>query len=117
MAKKKTRKKTAKRTTAAKKSTKKKTTKKKTTKKKTTRKKTTKKATKKKAGRGRKVSGSAQREPLVVTSKVKAFIKSQNMMSGGEAIEALNAKVYSIVEEAIERAQSNKRSTIKPKDL
>ena len=91
----------------AKKKTKKKTTKKKTTKKKATKKKASKKKTKK----------AAQREPLIVTSKVKAFIKSQNMMSGVEAIEALNAKVYDIVEEAMERAQSNKRSTLKPKDL
>ena len=95
-------KKTSKKKTAGKKTSRKKTTKKKSTRKKTSKKKSTKKA---------------RQEPVVMTSKVKAFMKGMNMMTAADTVDALNAKVYDILEEAAERAQSNKRSTVRPKDL
>ena len=59
----------------------------------------------------------ANNEPLVVTSKVKAFIKSQKMMTASETIGALNDLMYCILKGAVTRAQANRRSTIKPQDL
>ena len=56
-------------------------------------------------------------EPLVVASKVKAFIKSQKMMTSSDALGALSDKVYCILKCAVTRAQANRRSTIKPQDL
>ena len=56
-------------------------------------------------------------QPLVVGSKVKAFIKSKKCMTSGELIDALNGKVACLLESAIERTKSNKRSTVRAQDL
>jgi len=56
-------------------------------------------------------------EPLVVTSKVKAYIKSKGMMSSSEMISALSCKIYCMLDAAAERTKANKRSTVKPQDL
>jgi hypothetical protein len=56
-------------------------------------------------------------ESLVVTSKVKAYIKSKKMMTSSDAIDALNKAVYSILDDGIARTQANRRSTVKPQDL
>jgi histone H3/H4 len=58
-----------------------------------------------------------KREPLVVASKVKAYVKEQNMMSSSEAIEALSEHVYGILDGAVARAKANRRSTVKAQDL
>jgi len=58
-----------------------------------------------------------KREPLVVTSKVKAHIKSKKMMSSSEAIGAINDVVYSILDNAVVRAKANRRSTVRAQDL
>jgi histone H3/H4 len=70
---------------------------------------------KKKAKKSTKKSGS--KEVLVVASKVKAYIKEQGCMTSGEAIEALNDKVYELIDAACARTEANKRSTVKPQDL
>lgn len=57
------------------------------------------------------------KESLVVASKVKAYIKSKNMMTSSDAIEALSDKVYSMIDDAIARTQANRRSTVKAQDL
>ena len=57
------------------------------------------------------------RESLVVTSKVKAYVKSKKMMTSSDAICALNDVVYAALDAAIARTQANKRSTVKPQDL
>ncbi|MHC4884234.1 MAG: hypothetical protein ACYTGH_04025 [Planctomycetota bacterium] len=56
-------------------------------------------------------------ESVLVSSKVKAYIKSKEMMTSSDALEALNCKVYCLLDAAIERAKANKRSTIKPQDV
>lgn len=56
-------------------------------------------------------------ESLVVASKVKAYVKSKGMMSSSEMLSALNCKVYCMLDAAIERTESNRRSTVKPQDL
>jgi hypothetical protein len=59
----------------------------------------------------------SSKEVLVVTSKVKAYIKSKKMMTSADAIGALNDQVYKLLDAAIERTKANKRSTVKPQDL
>ena len=59
----------------------------------------------------------AGREVLVVTSKVKAHIKSKKMMTSSDAIAALSDKVYAMLDAAIARAKANRRSTVKAQDL
>ena len=56
-------------------------------------------------------------DPVIVASKVKAYIKSKKMMTSSDALSALNCKVYCMLEDAIARTKANKRSTVKPQDL
>lgn len=56
-------------------------------------------------------------EVLVVASKVRAFLKSKDAMMSGELLEALNKKVYLILEDAVARCKGNKRSTVKAQDI
>jgi hypothetical protein len=58
-----------------------------------------------------------QKEPLVVASKVKAYIKSKKMMTSSEAIGAISDKVYCMLDDAIARTKANRRSTVKAQDL
>ncbi|OHB56821.1 MAG: hypothetical protein A2Y07_06820 [Planctomycetes bacterium GWF2_50_10] len=60
---------------------------------------------------------SATKEPLVVASKVKAYVKSKRMMSSSEIIEALSGKVYGLLDSAMARTEANRRSTVKAQDL
>ena len=56
-------------------------------------------------------------EMVVVGSKVKAYIKSQDAMTSGELLGALNVEVHGLLDKAIARAKANKRSTVKTTDL
>lgn len=58
-----------------------------------------------------------KRDSLVVASKVKAYIKSKDMMTASDSLEALNEKVYCLLDKAAERTKANRRSTVKPQDL
>jgi len=58
-----------------------------------------------------------KKEPLVVASKVKAYIKSKSMMTSADAVDALSGAVYDLLDAAIRRTKANKRSTVKPQDL
>ncbi|MCC5814793.1 MAG: hypothetical protein JJT78_08560 [Leptospira sp.] len=57
------------------------------------------------------------KETLIVASKVKAYIKSKGCMTSGDAIEGLNEKIYKLIDEAVERTQANKRSTLRSYDF
>jgi histone H3/H4 len=59
----------------------------------------------------------AEKEILVVASKVKTYIKSKKMMTSSDAVAALSDKVCAILDEAVARAKANRRSTVKPQDL
>jgi histone H3/H4 len=59
----------------------------------------------------------AEKEILVVASKIKAYIKSKNMKTSSEAVTALSDKVCAILDDAIARTKANHRSTVKPQDL
>jgi hypothetical protein len=58
-----------------------------------------------------------ERETLVVASKVKAYIRSQKMMTSSEAIGAISDKVYCMLDCAMARTKGNRRSTVKAQDL
>lgn len=58
-----------------------------------------------------------KKESLVVTSKVKAYIRSKNMMTSSEAVGAINDAVYCMLDNAIGRTKANRRSTIRAHDL
>lgn len=58
-----------------------------------------------------------KRESLIVASKVKAYIKSKQMMTSSDALEAISERVYCMLDCAITRTQANRRSTVKPQDL
>ena len=72
---------------------------------------------KKKAAKKAKAPKKAAKEMLVVTSKVKAYIKSKGMMSSSETAGALNDSLYAILDAACKRTEANRRSTVKPQDL
>ncbi len=58
-----------------------------------------------------------KRESLIVASKVRAYIKSKQMMTASESLEAISDKVYCLLDKAIARTKANRRSTVKAQDL
>lgn len=54
---------------------------------------------------------------MVVSSKVKAYIKEKGCMTSGDALAALNCKVACLLDAAVGRTKANKRATVKPQDL
>ena len=54
---------------------------------------------------------------LLVGSKVKAYIKSKGFMTSGDALEALNKEVHMLLDHAMRRTESNKRSTVRGNDF
>lgn len=59
----------------------------------------------------------AGREVLIVASKVKAYVKSKNMNTSSDAIDAISACVYQLLDAATARTAENGRKTLKPYDL
>ncbi|MBN1700154.1 MAG: hypothetical protein JW881_21765 [Spirochaetales bacterium] len=60
----------------------------------------------------------ANKEVLVVTSKVKAYIKKKGgFNTSASAIEALSDKVREICDQAIQNAKDDKRKTVKDRDI
>lgn len=58
-----------------------------------------------------------KKEMLVVSSKVREYLKGQECLTSGELLEALNEKVHCILDDAVCRAKANKRSTVKSQDV
>ena len=58
-----------------------------------------------------------KRDSLIVSSKIKAYIKGKQMMTASDSLDAINEKVYCILDCAAERTKANRRSTVKPQDL
>ncbi len=58
-----------------------------------------------------------EKQMLIVSSKTRAYIKEKGFMMSGEAATALNIKVHELIDEALERTQKNKRSTLRSHDL
>jgi histone H3/H4 len=62
-------------------------------------------------------AGSSDVGSLVVASKVKAIVKEKGLQTSSDALDALNKRVHALIEDAVERAKANKRSTVKPQDV
>lgn len=54
---------------------------------------------------------------LVVASRVKQIVSSKGLQTSSDAIDALNKRIVGIIEDAVTRAQANKRATVKPQDI
>lgn len=54
---------------------------------------------------------------LVVASAVKEAIKKAEMNCGGDLIDALDKKVEALIGDAVARAKSNDRKTVRAGDL
>jgi len=65
----------------------------------------------------KKAAKKAAREVVVVGSKVKDVVRNAGLRSDGELVQAVSDKVHDLLEAAIERAQANKRGTVRPYDL
>jgi hypothetical protein len=59
----------------------------------------------------------ASKEILVVGSKMKDVVKAAGCMSSGDLIEAVSARVHTLLADAAMRAKGNGRSTVRPYDL
>ena len=57
------------------------------------------------------------KDVLVVGSKVKAYIKKKGCMSSGDLLGALSDEVRRLLDAAVVRTKSNKRSTVRSGDL
>jgi histone H3/H4 len=59
----------------------------------------------------------AEKELLVVTTRINALVHELEGNVSGDFTEAVSEKVKQLVELAVARAKSNKRSTVRPSDL
>jgi histone H3/H4 len=59
----------------------------------------------------------ADKEQLIVGSKVKNYIKEKDMMSSSDMLDSLNEAVHELLDKAAERAQANNRKTVQAKDI
>ena len=71
----------------------------------------------KKKAKAKAKKGKATKEPLIVASKVKNYVRAAGMMSSREFLEALNGALCGVIDKAVMRAQENKRSTVQPRDI
>ena len=79
-----------------------------------------KKGGKKKAarkGKKGKAKRRGSRESLVVTSKMKAYVKSCGYKSSGDLVSGVNDAVYAVLDAAMSRCGANKRATVRPQDV
>ena len=53
---------------------------------------------------------------LLVQSKVRAYIKSKGLNTGGDALDQLDKAVTKMLDHAIERAKANDRKTLMARD-
>ena len=59
----------------------------------------------------------AEKEMLVVGSKVKNYIKSKGLMSSSDMLDAINCAVQCMLDDAAKRAEANGRKTVQAKDV
>ncbi|MEW6777077.1 MAG: DUF1931 domain-containing protein [Bdellovibrionota bacterium] len=59
----------------------------------------------------------AEKEILIVQSKVKDLIKKQQAQCSADAIESFSDLVEEAVKKAVKRAKENGRVTVKPQDI
>ncbi len=54
---------------------------------------------------------------MVVTSKVRAYLKEKGGKMSGDLPDAVNKEVMAMLDKAVARCKGNKRSTVKPQDV
>ena len=59
----------------------------------------------------------AEKVSYVITSKVKEFVRAAGYNCGGDLSEALSKKVTFLLKQAVKRAESNGRRTVRAQDL
>ena len=59
----------------------------------------------------------ANKVSLILASKAKIYIKSKQIMTSSDALEAISDKVYCMPDAVIARTQANRRSIVKAQDL
>lgn len=59
----------------------------------------------------------AEKEMLVVGSKVKNYIKAKGLMSSSDMLDAINCAVQCMLDRAAKRAEANGRKTVQAKDV
>lgn len=57
------------------------------------------------------------KEMLLVQSKVKEYVRGQEMMCASDLIDALNDQVAALLDRAVERANLNGRKTARASDV
>lgn len=67
--------------------------------------------------KAKKAAKKKAREVVVVGSKVKDVVRSAGLRSDGDLVQAVSDSVHDLLEAAINRAQQNKRGTVRPYDL
>jgi len=67
--------------------------------------------------KGKASKAAAPAEMLLVASKVRAAVKAADCNFGGDALDALNAYVLWIVDQATKRAIANGRKTVRGADI
>jgi hypothetical protein len=58
----------------------------------------------------------AEKEMLIVGSKVKNYIKGKGLMSSSDLLDQINQTVYWMLDRAAARAEANGRKTVQGKD-
>lgn len=59
----------------------------------------------------------AEKDRLIVASKVKEYIRAKGCQTSSDAVDAVNDAVHKMLDDAVKRAQANKRATVRPQDL
>lgn len=67
--------------------------------------------------KAKKAAKKKAREVVVVGSKVKDVVRNAGLRSDGDLVQAVSEAVHNLLEAAINRAQQNKRGTVRPYDL
>ncbi len=67
--------------------------------------------------KGKAAPKAAAPEMLLVASKVRAAVKAADCNFGGDALDALNAYVAWIIDQATKRAAANGRKTVRGADI
>ncbi len=57
------------------------------------------------------------RESVVVASKIRDAIRDLGCQTSGDLPEALSERIHQMLTQAVERAKSNGRATVRPHDL
>lgn len=69
------------------------------------------------AGKKKAAAAKKPKEMLLVQSKVKEYVRSNEMMCSSDLIEKLNDEVAALLDKAVERATANGRKTARASDV